>query len=75
MDTRQVREEDGANAAAQHRAEVLRGELARKHQELDELLLRSETLHPSAYAALREQLEEEIEERQAELQSLTAGAG
>jgi ElaB/YqjD/DUF883 family membrane-anchored ribosome-binding protein len=75
MDTRPVREGDGDNAAAQRRVEVLRGELARKHQELDELLLRSETLHPSAYAALREQLEEEVEQRQAELQRLTAGAG
>jgi hypothetical protein len=73
MSTRQARE--GETAAAPLRVEVLRGEIERKHQELDELLLRSETLHPSAYAALRGQLEEEIEQRQAELQSLTAVAG
>ncbi|NOT57137.1 MAG: hypothetical protein HOP18_21255 [Deltaproteobacteria bacterium] len=75
MGSRQAREGDGETAAVQHRVEVLRGELERKHKELDELLLRSETLHPSAYAALRGQVEEEIEKRQAELHSLTAVAG
>ncbi|NOT57990.1 MAG: hypothetical protein HOP18_25580 [Deltaproteobacteria bacterium] len=75
MGTKQAREGDGVNEATQHRVEELRGEIARKHKELDDLLLRSETLHPSAYAALRGELEEEIEKRQAELQSLTAVAG
>jgi len=75
MGTRQDREWDGENAAAQPRVEVLRGELERKHKELDGLLLRSETLHPSASAALQGQLEEEIEKLQAELTSLTAVAG
>jgi hypothetical protein len=37
--------------------------------------MRSETLHPSAYAALRGQLEEEIEKLQAELNSLTPVEG
>jgi ABC-type phosphate transport system auxiliary subunit len=55
--------------------EALRGELERKHKELDELLLHSETLHPSAYAALQGQLEKEIEQLQEELDSLTAEAG
>ena len=45
------------------------------NNERDGLLLRSETLHPSAYGALQGQLEEEIEKLQAELKSLTAGAG
>ena len=49
METRQERAGDGETAAAQHRVEELRGELKRKQQELDELLMRSETLHPSAY--------------------------
>jgi beta-phosphoglucomutase-like phosphatase (HAD superfamily) len=53
----------------------LRQELERKQTDLDGLLLRSETLHPSAYAALQEQLEEEIEKLQAEFKSLTAVAG
>jgi hypothetical protein len=74
MGTKPEREGDGANVAAQPRVEVLRGELERKHKELDELLLRSETLHPSAYAALQGQLEEEIEELQVELTRLTAVA-
>ena len=75
MGTRQGHEGDGENAAAQRRVEELRGELERKQNELDGLLLRSETLHPSAYAALQGQLEEEIEKLQAELNSLTAVAG
>ena len=75
MGTRQAREGDGENAAAQHRVGLLRVELERKHNELDELWLRSETLHPSAYAALQGQLEEEMEKLQAELKSLTAVAG
>jgi len=75
MGTRQAREGDGDNATVQHRVEELRGELARKQHELDGLLLRSETLHPSAYGALQGQLEEEIEQLQAELKSLTAVAG
>lgn len=75
MGTRQAREGDGENAAAQRRIEELRGELERKQHELDELLLRSETLHPSAYGALQGQLEEEMEKLQAELKSLTAVAG
>jgi hypothetical protein len=72
---RQEREVDGEQAAAQPGVARLRVELARKRQELDGLLLRSETLHPSAYGALQGQLEEEIEKLQAELNSLTAGAG
>ena len=75
METRQERAGDGEEAAAQHRVEELRGELKRKQQELDELLMRSETLHPSAYAALQGQLEEDIATLQAELNSLTAVAG
>ena len=75
MGTRQERELDGDKAATQHRVELLRVELERKQNELDGLLLRSETLHPSAYAALQGQLEEEIEKLEAELKSLTAVAG
>ena len=75
MGTRQEREGDGGNAAVQHRVEELRGELERKQNELDGLLLRSETLHPSAYAALQGQLEEELEKLETELKSLTAVAG
>ena len=75
MDKRQERELDGEKAATQHRVEQLRVELERKQNELDGLLLRSETLHPSAYAALQGQLEEEIDKLQAELNSLTAGEG
>ena len=75
METRQERAGDGEKAAAQHRVEELRGELKRKQQELDELLLRSETLHPSAYGALQGQLEGEIEQLQAELNRLTTVAG
>jgi hypothetical protein len=75
MGTRQEGEGDGEKAAAQHRVKLLRVELERKHHELDGLLMRSETLHPSAYAALQGQLEEEIEMLQAELNSLTAGEG
>jgi uncharacterized protein involved in exopolysaccharide biosynthesis len=74
METRQEREEDGGNAAAQHRVEELRSEIERKQQELDGLLLRSETLHPSAYAALQGQLEEELEKLEAELKRVTAVA-
>ena len=48
MDKRQERELDGEKAATQHRVEQLRVELERKQNELDGLLLRSETLHPSA---------------------------
>jgi hypothetical protein len=75
MDKRQERELDGEKAATQHRVEQLRVELERKQIELDGLLLRSETLHPSAYAALQGQLEEDITNLQAELNSLTAVAG
>ena len=75
MGTRHEREVDGEKAATQHRVEQLRGELERKQHELDGLLLRSETLHPSAYAALQGQLEEEIAQLQAELKSLAAVAG
>ena len=75
MGTRQERESDVEKAAAQHRVELLRVELERKQNELDGLLMRSETLHPSAYAALQGQLEEEIDKLQAELNSLTAVAG
>ena len=75
MGTRQEREVDGEKAAAHHRVEQLRSELARKQKELDGLLMHSETLHPSAYAALQGQLEEEMEKLQAELNSLTAGEG
>jgi prefoldin subunit 5 len=53
MGTKQERELDEANAATQHQIELLRSELKRKQQELDELLMRSETLHPSAYGALQ----------------------
>jgi len=65
---------DGAQAAAQPEVEQLRVDLERRHQELDDLLIRGETLHPSAYAALQGQLEEEIETLQAKLNRLTAGA-
>ena len=75
MGTRQERESDVEKAAAQHRVELLRVELERKHNELDGLLMHGETLHPSAYAALQGQLEEEIDKLQAELNSLTAVAG
>ena len=75
MGTRQERELDVEKAAAQHRVELLRVELERKQKELDGLLLRSETLHPSAYAALQAQLEEEIDKLQAELNILTAVEG
>ncbi|MGE0825181.1 MAG: hypothetical protein AB7G75_33590 [Candidatus Binatia bacterium] len=74
METRQARERAGENAATQPRIEALRDELERKQNELDGLLMRSETLHPSAYAALQAQLEEEIEKLQAELNSLTTVA-
>ena len=75
MGTRQERELDVEKAAAQHRVELLRVELERKQNELDGLLLRSETLHPSAYAALQAQLEEEVDKLQAELNILTAVEG
>ena len=75
MGTRQDRELDGDKATAQDRVELLRVELERKQNELDGLLMHSETLHPSAYAALQGQLEEEIDKLQAELNSLTAGEG
>ena len=75
MAKRQERALDGEKAATQHRVEQLRVELERKQNELDGLLLRSETLHPSAYAALQGQLEEDITNLQAELNSLTAVAG
>jgi hypothetical protein len=75
MGTRQEREADVEKTAAQHRAELLRVELERKRNELDGLLMRSETLHPSAYAALQGQLEEEIDKLQAELNSWTTAAG
>jgi hypothetical protein len=75
MGTKQDDELDGEKAAAQHRVAQLRGELERKQKELDSLLLRSEILHPSAYAALQSELEEEINKLQAELNSLTAVAG
>jgi chromosome segregation ATPase len=75
MGTKQERELDEENAATQHQIELLRGELKRKQQELDELLMRSETLHPSAYGALQGELEEEIEQLQVELNSLTVVAG
>jgi chromosome segregation ATPase len=75
MGTKQERELDGEKAAAQRRVEELRGELKRKQKELDELLMRSETLHPSAYGALQGQLEGEIEQLQAELNRLTTVAG
>jgi hypothetical protein len=75
MGTKPERELDEGKAAAQHRLELLRVELERKQKEQDGLLLRSETLHPSAYAALQAQLEEEIDKLQAELNSLTAAAG
>jgi hypothetical protein len=75
MGTRHEREVDGDKAAAQHQGELLRVELARKQKELASLLMHSETLHPSAYAALQGQLEEEIEKLQAELTSVTTGEG
>ena len=75
MGTRQEDELDGEKAATQHRIEQLRVELERKQNELDGLLERSETLHPSAYGALQGQLEEDIATLQAELNSLTAVAG
>ena len=75
MGTRQERELDVEKAAAQHRVELLRVELERKQNELDGLLLRSETLHPSAYAAMQAQLEEEVDKLQAELNILTAVEG
>ena len=75
MGTKQERELDEENAATQHQIELLRGELKRKQKELDELLMRSETLHPSAHGALQGQLEEEIEQLQVELKSLTVVAG
>jgi len=75
MGKRQEDEVDGEKAATQKRVELLRVELERKQNELDGLLLRSETLHPSAYAALQGQLEEDITNLQAELNSLTAVAG
>ena len=75
MGTKQERELDGENAATQHPIELLRSELKRKQKELDELPMRSETLHPSAYGALQGQLEEEIAQLQGELKSLTVGAG
>ena len=60
METRQERAGDGEKAAAQYRVEELRGELKRKQQELDELLMRSETLHPSAYGALQGSWKEKL---------------
>jgi len=75
MGTKPEREVDGDPAATHSQLERLRGELTRKHQELEELLKRSETLHPSAYGALQGQLEEEIEQLQVELKRLTVGAG
>ena len=71
MGARQDRDGDGEQGAAPPGVELLRAELERKQQELEGLLLRSETLHPSAYGALQGQLEEEIEKLQAELKSLT----
>ncbi len=56
------------------RIEELRSQLAQKQREMDELLERSETLHPSAYGALQGQLEEELEKLQAELNSLAPSA-
>lgn len=56
------------------RIEELRSKLAQKQHEMDELMERSETLHPSAYGALQGQLEEEIEKLQAELNSLDSAA-
>jgi hypothetical protein len=67
---RQSPEGDGETGATQQRVEELREELKRKQLELDELLLRSETLHPSAYMALQGQLEEDIEKLEAELRRL-----
>ncbi len=71
MGTTHEREVDEDTEAAQPQVERLRGELARKRQELDSLLLRSETLHPSAYAALQGQLEEEIAQLEAAVKTLT----
>jgi hypothetical protein len=62
-------------AATQAREEELRSQLKRKQQDMDELLPRSETLHPSAFGALQGQLEGEMEQLQAELHRLTAVAG
>jgi len=59
----------------QEHEEQLRSELKRKQQELDELVLRRETLHPSADGALQGQLEGEIEQLQVELNRMTAVAG
>jgi uncharacterized small protein (DUF1192 family) len=75
MGTKQEQELDEEKAAVQHQVALLRAELERKQNELDGLLVRSETLHPSAYAALQGQLEEEIDKLQAELKSLTVEAG
>jgi hypothetical protein len=75
MEKKQESELDGEKAATQHRVEQLRVEIERKQNELDGLLIRSETLHPSAYAALQGQLEEDMAELQAELNSLTTVAG
>ena len=74
MKARQEGKVDGAQAAAQPGVERLRIELERKQKELDDLLIQGETLHPSAYAALQGQLEEELEQLQAELHRLTAGS-
>ena len=74
MGTKQERELGGENAATQNQIELLRGELKGKQKELDELLVRSETLHPSAYGALQGQLEEEIEQLKAKLNSLSGVA-
>jgi hypothetical protein len=75
MGKSQEGEVDGEKAATQKRVELLRVELERKQKELDGLLERSETLHPSAYGALQGQLEDDIAKLQAELNSLTAVAG
>ncbi len=74
MGTRHERELDGEKAVTQHRVELRRVELERKRSELDGLLRHGETLHPSAYAALQGQLEEEIDKLQEELNILTAVA-
>ncbi|MBI3247225.1 MAG: hypothetical protein HYZ50_12045 [Deltaproteobacteria bacterium] len=75
MGARLEREVGGDNAVAHRQVELLRVELERKQKELDDLLTRSETLHPSAYGALQGQLEEELDKLQAELNSLTAEFG